>query len=167
MVSLTPVWLTPVPPFKHVHASHNTIAALSLQSHYENYLRPYTAPITEEDQIATNAGRKRKLEGRKFDKGYSGLLDDCIGACRRRIACGRSYSRPDAHSLVQQPRRQPAKPSLISDVQGPADPLGRVAPDVWEGPIEMLGPDAFAVATLEAGQTQSGVGPSSGLLQEN
>jgi hypothetical protein len=47
--------------------------------------------------------------------------------------------------------------ALISDIHGSGDPLGRVMPDVWDQPIEMLSSEAFKAATLAPGSTQNGV----------
>ena len=170
---IMPVWdgeslttrLTTVAPPKHVHASHDLFSLLSLQSHHDNYLRPYIHPALDEEDWIHGSGKKRKLEIerpplRKHDKGYQGLLSDCIGELYRSQANIDPIPLPPPNNTDSGKQAFHDILPLISDIHS-NDPLGRVMPDVWDQPIEMLRPGAFGVATLEAGQTQQGVSQTS------
>jgi hypothetical protein len=148
-----------VPPPKHVHASHNFVELLSLQSQYEDYVRPYFSPASADDGAGAGAAgegpnKKRKLDVRKFDKGYQGLLDDCIGMLWH-LATLMLDPVPNLAADMKNGNRELL--SLISDIHGPVNPLGRVMPDIWDRPIEMLPGQAFAAATLEVGSKVTGV----------
>lgn len=65
-------------PAKHLHASHDLITLLHLDTHYNTYVRPYFEPIPETDDESAPPKRPRKKQ--TLSKGYVGLLEDCIGA---------------------------------------------------------------------------------------
>lgn len=146
-----------VPPPKHVHASHNFVELLSLQSQYEDYVRPYFGSASADDGAGAageGPNKKRKLDVRKFDKGYQGLLDDCIGMLRH---LGTLMLDPVPNLAADMKNGNRELLSLISDIHGPVNPLGRVMPDIWDRPIELLPGQAFAAATLEVGSKVTGV----------
>ncbi|KAK1927940.1 hypothetical protein DB88DRAFT_479851 [Papiliotrema laurentii] len=84
------------PPPKHIHASHDLISLLHLDSLYNTYVRPFADAIGPEDDAMKDeggdgdgmqvdgegpggAGKKRKRGKRaKLEKGYTHLIDDCI-----------------------------------------------------------------------------------------
>jgi hypothetical protein len=88
---------TVAPPPKHIHASHDLISLLHLDSLYNTYVRPFADAIGPEDDAMKDeggdgdgmqvdgegpggAGKKRKRGKRaKLEKGYTHLIDDCIG----------------------------------------------------------------------------------------
>jgi hypothetical protein len=65
-----------VPGEKHLHPSLDLISLLHLDTLYDTFVRPYAD--AEEDELGSGEkvgkGKKRRLE-----KGYAGLIEDCIG----------------------------------------------------------------------------------------
>lgn len=82
----------PVPPAKHLHVSHDAITLLHLDTLYNTHVRPYANPNIGEDGVKDEhddddmgethgAKRKKGPKRRKMEKGYTHLIDDCIGGC--------------------------------------------------------------------------------------
>ncbi len=90
--------LTAVLPPKRIHASHDLISLLHLDSLYNTYVRPFADAIgPEEDGVKDEAGdgmqidgegdipsgaggkKRKKAKKAKLEKGYIHLIDDCIG----------------------------------------------------------------------------------------
>ncbi len=69
-----------VPEEKHLHPSLDLISLLHLDTLYNTYVRPYAD--AEEDLDAHGPGQRGprgKEKRRKLERGYQGLIDDCIG----------------------------------------------------------------------------------------
>lgn len=74
------------PPTKHIHPSHDLISLLHLDGLYNLYVRPYADALGPEEDIKAEEdggevkGKPKKIKKRiKLEKGYTSLLDDCIG----------------------------------------------------------------------------------------
>ena len=69
---------------KHLHPSLDLISLLHLDTLYNTFVRPYAD--ADDDDVATAADdrlaqgtEKSKVKRRRLEKGYNGLIDDCIG----------------------------------------------------------------------------------------
>lgn len=128
-----------VPPPKPLHPSHDLISLLSLASLYNSYVRPYASGV-DDDSVpggavvdgegvknepmgsAGLAGRAKggvpqRQKGTRLERGYTSLLDDCIGesfspkghkACklmykrsstRRQLRSTKSYAAHQGHDI--------------------------------------------------------------------
>ena len=163
------------PPPKHLHASLDLISLLHLDGLYNTYVRPYFDPVPETDDEADAAARPRAKKKQGLQKGYVGLLEDCIGTYLARI---RPKSRVLALcSSLDYTRARPGALHPVADVLADAPdpvPMGNQAehsllpliPDMldhekppfvsWQGLIVPLTPEALSSARLEPGTRVEG-----------
>ncbi|KAK4688455.1 hypothetical protein P7C73_g1661, partial [Tremellales sp. Uapishka_1] len=123
---ILPPW--DVPPPKALHASLDLISLLHLDTLYNTYVRPYADP---------EEGTKSKGKRKKLDKGYQGMIEDCIDP----VPLGEKHDRLSLLPLI---------PDWMNDHSHPL-------PDLFNGPIEMLDRErVFREAKLQVGSVQEG-----------
>lgn len=88
-------------PLKRIHPSHDIMSLMGLETLYNTYVRPFADPISEAPQgmetVPVEAGAAAGKRGgpavrrKKLEKGYTGLLEDSIGAYRLNPSCQSQY----------------------------------------------------------------------------